>query len=53
MLIYMEFLCALVVIAYLIQFLLYSHSRYNAPGTDILDITRLPIKSELKLGIEA
>jgi len=44
MLIYTEFLCTVVVIAYLIQFLLYSHSSHNTSGTDTLDIIGLPVE---------
>jgi hypothetical protein len=53
MLIYSELLCAIVVIAYLVQFLLYSHSRNNTLGTDIFDIVGLPIESELNFESDA
>ena len=53
MLIYTEFLCAIVVIAYLVQILLYNHARQNALELDIFDIIGLPIKSELNFGAEA
>jgi hypothetical protein len=47
MLIYTELLCAIVVVAYLVQFQLYNHSRSDTLGTDIFDIIGLPIESEL------
>ena len=53
MLIYTVLLCAIVVIAYLIQFQLYSHSRSKVSGTDVFDIIGLPIESGLNFGAAA
>ena len=53
MLIYTEFLCAIVVIAYLVQILLYNHSRQNALELDIFDKIGLSIESKLNFGSES
>lgn len=52
MMIYTELLGAIVVIVYLVQFLLYSHSRNKTLGTDIFDIAGLPNESELYFGFD-
>lgn len=47
MLIYSVLLCSIVVLAYLIQFRLYRHSRGKVLGTDVFDIIKLPMENGL------
>jgi len=54
MLIYIIFLCAVVVMTYLIQFLVFSYTQPTVPGTDPVELTGLPgvIEFECELAVK-
>ena len=54
MLIYLIFLCAVVVMTYLTQFLVYRYAQHPVPGTDLVELTGLPgvIEFECELAVK-
>ena len=49
MLVYMIILCAIVVITYLIQFVVFSYSQHTVSGTDIFEMIGLPLENEFEI----
>jgi len=53
MLIYIIFLCAVVVMTYLIQFLVYRYTQHTAQGRDLVELTGLPVVDEFECELAA